>query len=932
MYRVGDFFESFFEDAHLLASTCDIALTTKDAGKALGTRVPMAGVPHYAIDDKIKLLLGSNVTVVVVDQLQSAADVPAGKLVKRAVTRLITPGTAGDDALLNAGRSCYLAAVVLQRDRGSASSALGFGFAYTDVSTGEFRVTDGKGIDALRRLLVNTAPAEVLVVGVGEEVLMRMLRELGVGVISKRKSVGLGASEAVLEKLHAIDSVESLGCRGRPLSVEAAASLVLFTRDTLAVESQDELPLPLDHLQTFSMGDQMWLDDSCLRNLEVVETVRDGNKEGSLLRAVDRTITSMGARCLRAWLLAPSLCLRTIEFRHTVVEALINASMGRRMEIQTGLKNIADLERIGGRVGAHRATPRELRWLCESILRLPVVLASLRQCFNEYEKEHVVCDDMRVFATGIDEELMQLANEVHRGLVDPAPSSLVSEMILRAGALSKENLDVSSTRIFREGFCEKLDRLRKAANAPEQWISPLEEQERVRSGVEALRIKHIKNTGYVLRIPRSAGEKKLVEDPMFFVKLGYERAQSTKAELRFRFDQLRMHEREHNSTFSEILLHELQLYSDLQRQLAQHIPHVRSIAKRIASIDVLAGFAQVAEEQLYTRPVMHPLGKRTLHLQDARHPVVEQTLPVGRTFVPNSFQLGSADNSAYPDLMILCGPNAAGKSCALRSVGAITILAQAGSFVPADHAELSLCDRIFTRVGAVDDVSRGQSTFQVEMAETACILSHATSSSLVLLDEVGRGTSTVDGIAIAWSVSEYLARQVAEDGSVRQPSRAIFATHYHELNQLASMMSNVKPFRVHVEKRSEPNGSVDWVTTHKILPGESFDSLGLAVARRAGLPPHVVERAETIATLLRAPAKALGRELGAAISNSGGKLEEGTIERTEVDSRTVRLPSIHERIDTEGSFEAGYAKGYATARAEILKEVKDLVARMTSST
>lgn len=937
MYRVGDFFESFFEDASLLSSVCQIALTSKDAGKALGTRVPMAGVPHYAIDDKIKMLLSQNITVAVVDQVQSAVDVPAGKLVKRAVTRLITPGTANDDALLEATESRYIAALVvkspIRRKGGPWEDAdIQFGFAYADVSTGEFMVTDGEGLDAVRRLLANVEPAEILLVLPKDDKFLgeRLLEEVGVlgtGVISQKDALGVTVAEDVLARFHAVESVESLGCRGRPLCSEAAASLVQFTSHTLAVESDDELPPPLNMLQTFSMSDVMLLDETCLRNMEVIETVRDGTREGSLQWAVDRTVTVLGARCLRAWLSAPSMSLDTISMRHDVVDALTNDTQNRRAQIQMALRNIADIERIAGRVGAHRATPRELRWLCETILQLPTVLHSLNCSLVDFERTHSLSKRTSHFVSGVDEGLIRLAKDVDRALVDPAPAFITSEMFIRTGALTKENWDVSTTRIFRTGYCAELDKLRTAVEGPDQWITALEEQERQRADIDKIRIKHIKNTGFVLRVPRSIGEKKMDEDPMFFVKLGYERAQSTKAELRFRTDQLREHERDHNSAFSEILLLELRLFSDLQNQATQYVPHMRDVAKRIAAIDVLAGFAQVAEEQQYVRPTMRERSERISNIEDARHPVVEQTLPISRTFVPNSFRLGAGKNREIPDLMILCGPNAAGKSCSLRSVGLMCILAQAGSFVPARSAELSLCDRIFTRVGAVDDVARGQSTFQVEMAETACILSHATSSSLVLLDEIGRGTSTVDGIAIAWSVAEHLTRRRTKDGKEIQPPRAMFATHYHELNQLASVHDNVQSFRLHMEKRERQReggkSEIEWISTHKVLPGASFESLGLTIAKRAGFPREVIERAEQIAKFLKAPSEALCAELKQALSEACG---EKRMEREQKEYEAeMQLPT--ESSEETTAFQAGFEKGYEVAKAELLSGVQSVLAK-----
>lgn len=947
MYRVGDFFESFFEDACLLASTCSIALTSKDAGKALGARIPMAGVPHHAADSKIRILLRHDITIAVVDQVQPASQVAAGALVRRAVTRLITPATVCEEAFLDSRQSVYLAALVLHLPAARPSCShhinmdtLKFGFAYADVSTGEFKVTDGVGLDSIQRLLVGVAPSELLLVtGPGQtEVSARVrdeVRRAGTSVVTERDAIEARIAEETLVEFHGIDDVESIGCRGRLSCIEAAASLLIFMRHALAVDESLGKPLPLNALKTFGLDDVMLLDAACLRNMEVMETNRDRSVERSLQWAVDRTVTSMGARCLRMWLLAPSLRLDIIKCRQVIVRALLEDCEGTREEIQSMLRGICDLERLSGRVGAGRASPRDLRILAESILQLPPILNSMQVCLGLQDANELPVKLISDLLGRVSEDLLSIAQEVDAALVDPAPSSLLLEMMVRSDSLSKDNLDPHAVQIFRPGYSKELDTKRRAIDNPSTWVAALESQEQRRSGIDSIRIKHIKNTGYVLRIPRSIAERKMGEDNTIFARLGYERVQSTKAEVRFRFDELVKHERVHSSAFSEIVLLELRLFEGLQSKLSQHVPYVRALGQRIASIDVLCGFAQVAEEQDYVEPKVLDLPARVLELEDARHPVVEQTLYAGKTFVPNSFQLGAAQSRSFPDLMVLCGPNAAGKSCALRSVGLICILAQIGSFVPAKSATMSLCDRIFTRVGAVDDLARGQSTFQVEMAETACILSHATSSSLVLLDEIGRGTSTVDGISIAWSVSEQLARSRGEDGEAILPPRTIFVTHYHELNQLAVLHSNIKSFGLHMERRetvdAQGRESVEWITTHKVVPGASFESLGLAVAKRAGFPVAVVERAEEIARLLHAPSKALGAELSKALSSHPGKEADLVEAKHGADQGSDH--DVMELVESSGSsascaYDEGYRAGYERATAELYKELGNFMRRI----
>lgn len=942
MYRVGDFFESFFEDARILSNVCEIALTSKDAGKALGTRIPMAGVPHFCIDEKIKILLAHDITVAVVDQVQTAAQTPSGKLVERAVTRLITPGTACDDTLIESKMSSFLASIVVKPHTSaqltSDNSQYDFGFAYADVSTGEFKATDGSGHDVLRRLLVTTNPAEVLLVLPSShehlrDQIIHHINSADVGLVSMQDFISAEAAEQAVTSFHNVDSVESLGVRGRHLCIESAAVLLHFLKQTLAVDGQQSGAITLDRLTTFSISDVMLLDSSCLKNLEVVETVRDGIKERSLQWAVDRTVTAMGARCLRSWLLSPSMNLDVISERHQIIDALVQNGGQVRMHIQSDLKDIADLERLGGRVCSGRVTPRELRWLCESILKLPHIISKVGECIESNAIAHSEAHSTPKHVDIVDQNLLDIAQKTTHALRNPAPSVLVSELMVNGGGLAKESFNMSSLAIFCPEFNSRLDDLRQAIDEPDSWISVLEEQERLRSSIDTLRIKHIKNTGFVLRIPRSAGERKMNDDPLFFAKLGYDRVQSTKAELRFRFDQLKDHERSYNRAFGEILLLELRLFNELREEVASFVPYLRSLAKQIAGIDVLAGFAEVAQEKNYVRPNVLPASARTMELKDARHAVVEQTMPIGNTFVPNSYNLGAGaerSHSAAPDMMILCGPNAAGKSCALRSIGLISILAQVGSFVPARSATLSLCDRIFTRVGAVDDLARGQSTFQVEMAETACILSHVTPSSLVLLDEIGRGTSTVDGISIAWSVAEYLAQRSASESS---PPRAVFVTHYHELNHLASLFQNVKSFHLHVERKQDHNKEHNasevpqWITTYKVVPGPSYESHGLAIAERAGFPDGVIARAREINALLQAPSQAFGSELQNVLSDVGSE-DLSNIGQCDSDRKGKAGEETTGRMK-DSQFQLAFKEGYQSALAEVRTEFERMMKGIT---
>lgn len=924
LYRVGDFFESFFEDAHLLSTICGIALTSKEAGKALQMRVPMAGIPHFSLDDKVSMLLAANVTAAIVDQIQPSTAAPSGALVKRAVTRLISPATAADDGLRDTGLSSYIAAVHLysstyQRKMTVADSddVLRFGLAYADVSTGEFCATDGTSFDALQTLLVTIGPCEVVLTAssTAKAFISRVAdcaRKAGVTVVTTRNASTDNAASQSLASFHAVDDVESLGCRNRPHLIQAAATLVAFVKDSLTVSDDTESFISLNRLATFIQGDFLQLDDVCLKNLEVLQTARDGGRARSLQAAVDRTVTAMGARKLRSWLTSPVRDVSVIVTRQEIVAALMSDAGAALSTVQDELRSIGDLERLGGRISTGRVSPREMRWLCESLRHLPNLFACLRDCVRGVSEAY-----KSDWVHSLDEGLRLLAEEVCEALVDPAPTSLLSEVAIHSGVAAKENWDVGYMGIFQSGYDNELDSLRREIDEPEAWATKLERQKQDRCGIESLRIKHVKGRGYIVRLPRSLGERKLEEDPTFFTKIGFEIVQGTKAEMRFTFPELKERARVHHSAVSDVLLCERDLFIRLCERMVEYVPMLRQLGGFVARIDVVAGFAKVALERGYCKPHVMPADERILSVHEARHPVVEQVLPTGRTFVSNTLQIGSGpDGNGFADVMLLCGPNAAGKSCALRSLGLIVILAQCGSFVPASHAEISVCDRIFTRVGAVDDVARGQSTFQVEMAETACILSHATSSSLVLLDEIGRGTSTADGISIAWSVAEHLSQRG------KTAPRTMFVTHFHELNHLADLYDNVKSFHVRMENigkdmkhhdngdesTTSPSDLNDWLTTFVIESGPSYESMGLALAKRAGFPDDVTKRAEEIASILSNPCKALGMQLQEALSAPGTTFQIGKTTISDSNARPAKLVDNDRREVYKVGFREGYRK------------------------
>jgi DNA mismatch repair protein MutS len=579
-------------------------------------------------------------------------------------------------------------------------------------------------------------------------------------------------------------SLEGLGCADLPLAIRAAGGLLEYIEDT-----QRSSPVPLQPLRTYSLVDYLILDQQTRRNLEITQTVRDGKLQGSLLWSLDKTCTAMGGRALRRWLLQPLLELENILSRQSTIAELVDDTQ-LRQDIRQLLKQLYDLERLSGRVGAGSANARELLWLADSLVRL----RNLSILVQNSKSQHLQA------LQNIPSDLENLGNKVISYLVESPPLQLKEGSLIKAGVDSR------------------LDELRSYQQEDEQWLANLELSQRKRSGIAALKVGYNKAFGYYLSIPRS----KASQAPPDYI-----RKQTLVNEERYITPELKERETRILTSKDDLNRLEYDIFVELRNEVAQRAQQIRMIAANIAAVDVLSSLAEVAIYQGYCCPDIAP--GRTIEIVDGRHPVVEKILSTG-FFVPNSTYLGG---QLSPDLIILTGPNASGKSCYLRQVGLIQLLAQIGSFVPARSAKLSICDRIFTRVGAVDDLATGQSTFMVEMNETANILNHASDRSLVLLDEIGRGTATFDGLSIAWSVAEYLVRDIQ--------CRTIFATHYHEMNELASILPRVANYQVTVQEF--PN---EIVFLHLVRPGGADRSYGIEAGRLAGLPQSVISRAKEV--------------------------------------------------------------------------------------
>lgn len=818
LYRVGDFFECYFQDAVKLAQELELVLTSKQAGEQ--GRVAMSGVPHHAWERYATMLVEKGYAVVICDQVEDASEA-AGRLVRREVTRILTPGTLLEEGMLKSSRNNYLAAVVIAANH--------WGLAYADISTGEFLTTQGSDLEHLTQELMRLQPSEVLVPTNAPD-LGSLLRPGETSphlpeclppsfCYSLRSQVPFSQSEArprLLQKFK-VRSLEGLGCDHLPLAVRAAGGLLEYLEDT-----QKENPVPLQRLRTYTVTDYLIVDSQTRRNLEITQTVRDGTFHGSLLWSLDRTSTAMGGRALRRWLLQPLLDIKGIRARQETIQELME-NTPLRQDLRQLLRQIYDLERLTGRAGSGTANARDLVALADSLSRLP-------------ELSHLVTEAHSPFLKALQKVpsvLEELAQKLHAHLVESPP------ILIKEGGLIRPSVN------------PLLDERKATVEADQQWIANLEVEERAKTGISTLKVGFNKTFGYYISISRTKADQ---------VPANYIRKQTLTNEERYITPDLKEREARILSARDDLNQLEYEIFTALREEVAQEAEVIRNLSRAVAAADVLCGLAELAVHQGYCRPEM--LSGREINIVDGRHPVVEQSLPAG-FFVPNSTQLGQeslvishlslVDNQEQitntsttlstsdqgqmtndnPDLIILTGPNASGKSCYLRQVGLIQLMAQIGSFVPARFAKLGICDRIFTRVGAVDDLATGQSTFMVEMNETANILNHATSMSLVLLDEIGRGTATFDGLSIAWAVAEYIAVDIR--------ARTIFATHYHELNELASIVPNVANYQVTVKELPD-----QIIFLHQVQPGGADKSYGIEAGRLAGLPAVVIQRAKQV--------------------------------------------------------------------------------------
>jgi DNA mismatch repair protein MutS len=783
-YRMGDFFEMFFEDARTASRELEIALTSRNKNDA--SPVPMCGVPHRAAKGYIARLIEKGYKVAVCDQIE---DPKASKgLVKREVVRIVTPGMVIEDELLDERSNNYILALARRRDR--------FGLAMLDISTGAFRLTETENPGAVADEILRAAPKEILTPGSlqADENFASIFHADGgyaVTVLEDREFAFTVSRRRLLEQFNVL-SLEGFGCEKYKAGVGAAGALMHYVSETQRRKLEH-----IDGIRTYFLGNFLMVDDQSCRNLELSANLRTGSRRGTLLDVIDETITAMGGRRMAHWLRYPLLNRDAILARQDAVADAI-ARMQTRKELREGLKSGRDLERLAGKIAMGHGNARDLTALKLSIQALSgifTVLENLSAPMFTYDRET--------------DALFALADLIQRAIREDAPPV------------------ISEGGMIRKGYNEKLDELIRISRDGKGWLAELEAKQREATGINALKVKFNKVFGYFIEVPRTHSEA-VPED--------YVRKQTLVNAERFITEDLKDFESRVLDAEEQRAGLEQELFLALRDQVKERHADIMAAARFIARVDCLAAFAETAQNNDYCRPKINTQG--ILDIREGRHPVVEKRI-TGERFVPNSIVLDNSENQ----VLIITGPNMAGKSTVLRQTALTVILAQMGAFVPAEQADIAVTDRIFTRVGALDNLSAGQSTFMVEMQETANIVNNATADSLVILDEIGRGTSTYDGLSIAWAVAEFL-HDLNGSGT-----RTLFATHYHELTELENRFARVKNFNIAVKEWND-----EIIFLRKLVKGGTNRSYGIQVARLAGIPEPVIRRSKKILAQIEAGA------------------------------------------------------------------------------
>lgn len=775
-FRMGDFYEMFNEDAKIGAKVLGITLTSRGHGKA--GDVPLAGFPHHAVDGYLSKMVKAGYRVAICEQVEDPK--LAKGIVKRDVIQVVTPGTATAENLLQTNRNNFLSAVYINE-----SSC---GLASADVSTGEFIVTECT-VDVLIDELQSIDPAEILVPeSQVRDIENKLSNQMIQSLLTKRDDWMFGAEygREILTKHFGTKSLKGFGCDDLDEGLSVAGAVLNYLQETQKSDISH-----IRNLVRYNNTDYMNLDAATRRNLEITASMMGGGREGTLLSILDRTKTPMGGRTLAGWLTRPLNRLVPIQARLNGVDELLQLR-DQREAITSIFKNVGDLERLVTKIVTRRVSPRDLRALCKTLLVIPEIQSNLAD---------IATDILRDVVRQLD-PCQDVVEKIQAAIVDDPPA------VLSAGG------------VIREGYHAELDELRGLAFSGKDWIARMQQTEREKTGIPSLKVGYNKVFGYYLEITKAH----LSKAPETYI-----RKQTLVNAERFITPELKEMEEKILKAEEKMADLEQSLFEEIREFAAGYSEAIQENGRAIGNLDSLLSLAHVAEEYRYVKPLIDE--EDEIIIEDGRHPVVERLLTPGEPFIPNNVDL---DNH-YNQILIITGPNMAGKSTYIRQVGLIVLLAQIGSFVPATSARIGIVDRIFTRVGAQDNLAAGESTFLVEMNETANILNNATPKSLLLLDEIGRGTSTFDGLSIAWAVAEFLHNKE----SVR--AKTLFATHYHELTELALIMPRVKNYNVAVKEWGD-----HIVFLRKIVPGGCDHSYGIQVARLAGLPKEVIQRAKEV--------------------------------------------------------------------------------------
>ena len=775
-FRLGDFYEMFNDDAKITSEILGIALTKRN-------KTPMCGLPYHQLNPYLHKMIRAGQKVAICEQVEDPAQTKG--IVKREVTRVVTPGTILEEDVLEASQNNFLAGITKVKES--------YGVAMLDLSTGEFWIEECERADDVRQTLLRFAPAECIVPEEwGEDASVESVTQhTGSVIFTPREDWTFepDVAQDVLVRQFQVKSLSGFGCEGCDAGIGAAGAVLYYVSHDLRREVGH-----ISRLRRQNTADFMLLDETTIANLDLVPG--PGRTGPNLLQVLSRCQTAMGSRLLRSWLIRPLTDLAALQARHGAIADLLENRHGL-MDLRETLKAVKDLERLIARIGSRGGNARDVKTLGLSLGRIPEVKLRLQPFGAPFLRELDVCLEALP-------ELVELIETA----IHEEPSST-----LREG------------RMIRDGFHSELDTLREAEEKGEQWLKEFREKEAERTGIQNLKVRYNKVFGYYIEITKSN---------LANVPEAYERKQTLVNAERFVTPELKEYENKILGAKEKAQVLERQLFAEVRQQVVEQTHRVQQVAERVAAVDVLAALADGAAAYNYVRPDVHD--GTELVIKDGRHPIVE-SMSESERFVPNDTTLDTRTNQ----LLIITGPNMAGKSTYIRQVAIVAIMAQMGSFVPASEARIGLVDRVFTRVGASDDLARGRSTFMVEMQETANILHNATSRSLIVLDEIGRGTSTFDGISIAWAVAEHLHNQP------EVKARTLFATHYHELTDLALTMPGVKNYSVLVKESGD-----HIVFLRKIVPGSADKSYGIQVARLAGLPTPVIHRAREILANLEA--------------------------------------------------------------------------------